>query len=242
MREVKIVDGKLKCSRCGKIKPVEMFSKGHNKSGYKSYCKACASADYFKNRDYNIQKRKEHYQNNKEIYAEYGRKRRTEKADEVSAYMHEYYVEHSDVIRARSALAYKNITEDGLEKRRQSYHKRRATKAFKTRMNAYMVNRKNTAKHFVSDLTESEWMENVELFGGKCAYCGSSDELTRDHVIPLTKGGGYTKSNIVPCCKSCNSKKHNYDMETWYRKQPFFSEENLLKIKWLSDNRKVVNL
>ena len=119
MREVKIIDGKLKCSRCGETKPVEMFSKGNNKSGRKSYCKQCASAAYYADQERNKQKRKEHYQNNKEKYAEYGRKRRTEHADEVSAYFKEYYKNHYDVIRARSKQTYENITEDALEKRRK---------------------------------------------------------------------------------------------------------------------------
>ena len=26
-----------------------------------------------------------------------------------------------------------------------------------------------------------------------------------DHVVPLIRGGHTTKSNVVPCCKHCNS-------------------------------------
>ena len=33
------------------------------------------------------------------------------------------------------------------------------------------------------------------------------DRPTRDHVIPISKGGNNTKENIVPACGSCNSKK-----------------------------------
>ncbi|MGI0149759.1 MAG: HNH endonuclease [Thermoplasmata archaeon] len=47
------------------------------------------------------------------------------------------------------------------------------------------------------------------LYGNRCVYCGSLPaSLSQDHVTPLIKGGGHTWNNIVPSCRSCNSKKH----------------------------------
>lgn len=43
--------------------------------------------------------------------------------------------------------------------------------------------------------------------GHQCAYCKGKNELTVDHVIPKSRGGGYTWENLVTCCKKCNSKK-----------------------------------
>lgn len=40
-----------------------------------------------------------------------------------------------------------------------------------------------------------------------CVYCGSKKQLTIDHIIPKSKGGGNTWDNLVTCCISCNSKK-----------------------------------
>jgi 5-methylcytosine-specific restriction endonuclease McrA len=31
--------------------------------------------------------------------------------------------------------------------------------------------------------------------------------LAREHVTPVSRGGGYTTLNIVPSCARCNSKK-----------------------------------
>lgn len=45
---------------------------------------------------------------------------------------------------------------------------------------------------------------------GRCHYCGgqfSANELTMDHVVPLSRGGRSVKGNIVPCCKECNNLK-----------------------------------
>ena len=41
----------------------------------------------------------------------------------------------------------------------------------------------------------------------KCVYCGSSHNLTLDHVIPKSKGGKDTWKNMVTACKMCNHKK-----------------------------------
>lgn len=43
--------------------------------------------------------------------------------------------------------------------------------------------------------------------GGKCVYCESKKNLTIDHVIPKSRGGGNSWSNLVTCCNSCNVKK-----------------------------------
>jgi len=37
-----------------------------------------------------------------------------------------------------------------------------------------------------------------------CQYCGSSEELTFDHVTPRSKGGRSTWENIVTACARCN--------------------------------------
>lgn len=55
--------------------------------------------------------------------------------------------------------------------------------------------------------TTVEWNEKVVLFGGRCAYCGEARPLTRDHRIPLTRGGTNDITNIVPACGLCNSGK-----------------------------------
>ncbi len=43
-----------------------------------------------------------------------------------------------------------------------------------------------------------------------CAYCGSVDSrhsLTRDHIVPLSRGGKDQWLNVCACCPACNAKK-----------------------------------
>lgn len=61
------------------------------------------------------------------------------------------------------------------------------------------------------DLTEDQWLRVLEHFDYKCAYCDKDirDFYTIDHVVPLSRGGTHTISNVVPACLSCNGKKGN---------------------------------
>lgn len=54
--------------------------------------------------------------------------------------------------------------------------------------------------------------------GLACVWCGASVEdgaqLTLDHLIPRSKGGGdNAPSNLVTCCHLCNSRRGNRSVE-----------------------------
>ncbi len=41
-----------------------------------------------------------------------------------------------------------------------------------------------------------------------CQYCGrQAGDLTIDHIVPRSRGGGHTWDNLVSACKSCNHRK-----------------------------------
>lgn len=62
---------------------------------------------------------------------------------------------------------------------------------------------------FGTDLTKEQWATIKGVYNQRCAYCGKpTKRLTLDHVVPLSKGGKTTCSNIVPACMQCNGKKH----------------------------------
>jgi hypothetical protein len=45
------------------------------------------------------------------------------------------------------------------------------------------------------------------LSGANCAKCGRNDDLTIDHIIPISLGGTNTPSNLQALCRRCNSAK-----------------------------------
>ena len=94
--------------------------------------------------------------------------------------------------------------------------------------------RRARIKKLKADFTTEKWLNVLEYFDYLCAYCREkSDEnetLEQEHVIPLSKGGGYTADNIIPACRRCNASKSNKDMYEWFKEQVFYSKENYEKI------------
>ena len=56
------------------------------------------------------------------------------------------------------------------------------------------------------DLTLEQWLETLEFFHHKCAYCGRRDYEFIEHYFPVHVAGT-TVSNCVPACASCNTLK-----------------------------------
>lgn len=81
------------------------------------------------------------------------------------------------------------------------------------------------------DLTPLEWEEAKNYFENECCYCGIKEtRLAQEHFIALSKGGDYTRNNIVPACTSCNSSKKDSDFFEWYPKQLFYNKNRERKI------------
>lgn len=72
--------------------------------------------------------------------------------------------------------------------------------------------------------TAEQWIQMKALYGYRCVYCGKKFQaLTMDHVVPLSKDGSHTWENIVPACRSCNSRKHARKAPPHQPMLPFFA-------------------
>ena len=79
------------------------------------------------------------------------------------------------------------------------------------------------------------WRQNIkDAWNNECAYCGSDENITLDHILPQCKGGLDIKTNVVACCLSCNQSKGHTPWEDLYYSQDFFSYDNYDKIRnWM---------
>lgn len=55
--------------------------------------------------------------------------------------------------------------------------------------------------------TRAQWRALKARYGRRCLKCGTTKDITRDHVKPLIDGGDDTIGNIQPLCRSCNASK-----------------------------------
>lgn len=87
---------------------------------------------------------------------------------------------------------------------------RRAQRKRNPRPNRHAAKRRRAfrLRVLVNDFTADQWLALLEAYSRRCAYCGIAGVLTEDHLVPLSRGGDHTLTNIVPACQSCNSSKH----------------------------------
>ncbi|MCL1152575.1 HNH endonuclease [Shewanella algae] len=64
-------------------------------------------------------------------------------------------------------------------------------------------NKKANREPIPSEVQRAVWRRD----GGKCVKCFSGENLHFDHIIPVSKGGSNSVSNIQILCAACNLKK-----------------------------------
>lgn len=61
----------------------------------------------------------------------------------------------------------------------------------------------------------------VRLYGqatSKCPYCTTTlkkGNRSLDHIEPLSKGGCHSLSNVIVCCRDCNTRKRDREFADW---------------------------
>lgn len=116
-------------------------------------------------------------------------KTKAKNRDKLREYGRKYYAEHKEEMRIK-LLAW-----------------RRANKA---RVVQQVLDRNAKRRGNGGSHTLQEWRDLQEKYGHRCAFCKRETDLTRDHIVPVSKGGTDDISNIQPLCRPCNSRKFNH--------------------------------
>lgn len=183
-----------------------MFSENKkSKDGLQSNCKDCQKQYYIENREKILKRVKKYDQENKETIFPYQRK---------------YYKDNIKKFRSYYKTNKKIILETGSNWRKENPDK----------MNSHARKYRQKINSLPHTLTDEEWNNTLKEFEYKCAYCGEEADLEKEHFIPVSQGGVYTKENIIPSCTRCNRSKYNNDFFEWYINQEFYSKEREIYI------------
>lgn len=76
----------------------------------------------------------------------------------------------------------------------------------------YEFRRRNLIKTNGGHHSIGEWMNLKAQYNWTCLHCKQCEptiKLTKDHIIPVSKGGSNNIENIQPLCQPCNSRKYD---------------------------------
>lgn len=191
------MSGKEKvCSRCDKKKLYEQFSKSKAaKDGYQSCCKVCANAYKKTDRGREVLRRYRMSQKNKDAQKRY---RQTDKGKEV----------HS-----QACQRYRKT--DKWQKRQKRFWQ--SDKGHQARRRSKATRRTNETQAGGS-YSANEWYQLCKFYDFRCLRCCKKlpfEELTLDHIKPVSKGGSSFIWNVQPLCRECN--RHKGTKEIDYR-------------------------
>lgn len=152
------------------------------------------------------------------------KKYQEENKEKFKEYQKKWYENNKEKIRKEATRRYWMDVEKSRELEKQRYKNNPDPYKWKS------IKRKTLKKGLPATLTSEQWEDIKEKFNNQCAYCGEQLPLEQEHFIPVSKGGDYTKTNIIPACKSCNSSKRDRKPVEWYQEQEFYTWDRLNKI------------
>lgn len=79
-----------------------------------------------------------------------------------------------------------------------------------------------------------------------CCYCGSTESLTVDHIIPISRWQEFhikrrvleNSSNKVLACRPCNEAKSNMSPRDWFALHPEYKARFMRQAKYLPNHLK----
>ncbi len=220
-----------RCSLCHAEKPIDEFYTSVAKKGYyDSRCKKCALTEQKLIYDNNPEKYRAYSREYARKHPDEHRARyqRWEAANQERR--RQYFRERSES-RREQGRAYARIrhSKETAEDRHEQYLQRRDyyriyREKFGDRLNANKArwrqtfpekhaenqNRRRARKRNAPRIEKIDRIALIERDNWTCYLCGcicTSEDVTLDHVVPLSKGGSHTSDNLRVACFTCNLRK-----------------------------------
>lgn len=222
------------CTGCEQNKPLDAFRRHTKGIGYRPKCKECEATDQQARRKKDPEKARRYAREYAAKHPEYVRtknKRWQEQNKEYRSCFHRKHYRLNAEAKREYAKQYRaRLSQE--EKRahdRRSYLSSQATHKVwreRNRERIALIRRQwqqnNLQKHADRQQRRRAWKRNCPVIesvsraeiiardGTACYLCGrvlNVNEVTLDHVHPLSRSGSHTTSNIRIACRSCNSRK-----------------------------------
>lgn len=198
-----------RCTRCGEVKPLDEFGRDVTRvDGLRKWCRACTKA-YASNqqvKDRTNARYRERYREEPEYRAkvrERGNARTRLRWRNDPAYRER---KNSQKAQYNKTIPYRN-------KRKRRWHQRYYNDPVFRRKHLdrsviHAHKRRVRIEAAGPSYTYMEWIALCKQFHWRCAACGKKKWLTVDHVVPVSRGGDNTISNVQPLCRDCNYAKY----------------------------------
>ncbi len=191
---------KQTCTSCKKLKAIKAFYADNRRpNGLQSHCKDCFRSQHKEYRKSNrYQKWKKGYYSRTDVKNHLNQKMsKWRKSEKGKKYLKEY--------RQRTYF----------KEKYNAYYREYRKRPIPHFKDTLLFARYRTAKISSSDntVTAVAMKELMLKQDNRCAICGTSFSKRKphlDHIIPISKGGKHTLSNVQWLCYICNIRKSNH--------------------------------
>ena len=153
-----------------------------------------------------------YHERNRETMNERSRQYYEEHKEEMDTRSHQYYATNRDTILEQHCNYHLKNRAEILDYHSQHYREHPEVSV------AAHQNRRVQELSAEGSFTPKEFLDKCKMLGNRCMYCRRDDmPLGPDHAIPLSRRGSNNIDNIVPSCKSCNTRKNTKTPDEYAR-------------------------
>src|SRR5690606_23904074 len=149
-----------------------------------------------------------------------------ENKDHLKDYRRKYYLENREKILETNKI-YRNAHREEIKESKDRWYKENAERsklravkwaeANPMKVAAAKMRHRAKKKGAHANISDTYLSEVLEYFNGACALTGETENITFDHVIPLSVSDrGSVKGNIIPINHSINSSKNDRNIFLWF--------------------------